>query len=103
MQKSNPSLRIVGVQSYDSLESLYNDSFKHDYRNLVSRLKGSGATIITRKKGFLKDNKLRREAHASRDTFIKNKAENLINIPIKEIQEIVNIKNINKAQSQECN
>jgi hypothetical protein len=103
VQKSNPSLRIVGVQSYDSLESLYNDSFKHDYRNLVSRLKGSGATIITRKKGFLKDNKLRREAHASRDTFIKNKAENLINIPIKEIQEIVNIKNINKAQSQECN
>ena len=103
VQSSNPSLRIVGVQSYDSLESLYNDSFKNDYRNLVSRLKGSGATIITRKKGFLKDNNLRSKAHASRDTFIKSKAKNLINVPIKEIQEIVDIKNKNKAKSQECN
>ena len=100
VQRENPSIKIIGVQSFNGLEATYPEEFKAEFRMIANRLKSNGNTIVTRGKKYIQvtNKAARSKAHKSRDQFINANTKNSINVTFENAKEIADIKKKNKCK-----
>tara|TARA_R100000655_G_scaffold6472_4_gene18545 strand:- start:17034 stop:31094 length:14061 start_codon:yes stop_codon:yes gene_type:complete len=105
VQRTNPGVKIIGVQSFNGIEATYPEEFKSEFRMIANRLKSNGNTIVTRGKKYIQvtNKAARSKAHKSRDQFINANTKNSINMPFEDAKEIARIKENNKKKSENCN